>query len=639
MEVVRALMVGVVAGWVLGGGFGIVWGQAGCATFGPAAAWGTVSIGSLKEASGLASSWRNPGVLWTHNDGSSQDLFAIGTNGARLATFDLNKSVDDTEDMAVGPGPVPGVSYLYLGDIGGSQGTNTVRHEVKIVRAPEPLVDPAWAAKPHSSNLEGVETFTLVYPDGSYDAESLMVDPISGDLFIVTKQELMARVYRASLVDLTDKGTRTLELVRAVDFTLASAGDISRDGARIVLRREDFARLWQRQGGEPIGDALARAGQSIPVVGPPKEPNGEGLALLADGTGYATISEGENPVLYFFASLCPAAPRLTLSLTNVSVFAGGTARFQGFAVGYPAPAFFWTFNGSPLSGQAGAALILSNLTLADAGVYGMVASNASGMATNTAALEVRPKPDLRITEVMSAPAAGIGVATADWWELTSFESQTVNLTGWRFNDGDGGLADAFGFADTLTIQPGESVVFVEDLTPAKFRKWWGASNVPPETQIVDYKGGGLGLGPDGDSLRLWNDTTTDIEDTIARASFGAATAGVSFNYDPATGGFGDLSRLGVNGVLRAASTADIGSPGRVVAPIVAPSMRVGLSAGRIRLEFDAAVGRRYFLESRHDLEAGTWDPTGDTFDATQDGSAFFEKAVATNQRFYRVKGE
>ena len=299
--------------------------QAACAEYGGGVAFGTVTLKSLTEASGIVASRRNPGVLWTHNDGSRQDLYALGTNAARLATFDFNKSVDDTEDLAIGPGPVNGVSYLYVGDIGGNSFPLGGRSSVKIVRIPEPLVDLAWAADPRSPNFDGVETFTLVYPDGSYDAESLMVDPLSGDMLIATKQDAGARLYRANMTTLTNKSTVTMQFVRTVPFNLASGGDISADGTQIVLRREDFAMSWVRTTNQTVGAALAAAGVSIPVIGPPDEPNGEAIALLPDGTGYVTIGEGGDPVLYVFKAQCPSAP------APLPAWAQGT--FNGYVEG------------------------------------------------------------------------------------------------------------------------------------------------------------------------------------------------------------------------------------------------------------------------------------------------------------------
>ena len=307
----------------------------GCATYGAGVMRGTVSIAGLKEASGIVASRLNSGLLWTHNDGSSGAVHAIGMNGSHLATFYLNRAVTDTEDIAVGPGPVAGVSYLYVGDIGGNHG----RQEVQTFRIPEPLVDPAWAGAPRSAGFSGVEAFTLVYPDGSYDAESLMVDPVSNELFVVTKQDGYARVYRANL-NLLFPGSRVqLLFVTTLPFSKASGGDISADGAKIVLRREDFALQWDRPAGESVTAAFARPGQAIPVIGPPREPNGEGIALLPDGTGYVTIGEGVNPVIYFFEAQCPVYPRITLRLRVQSVFAGDTVTLAIRATGYPLPTY------------------------------------------------------------------------------------------------------------------------------------------------------------------------------------------------------------------------------------------------------------------------------------------------------------
>jgi hypothetical protein len=475
-----------------------------------------------------------------------------------------------------------------------------------------------------------------LYPDGSYDAESLMVDPISGDVFVATKQEVGARLYRANLMTVTNRSTVTMQFVRTVSFNLASGGDISVEGTQIVLRREDFAMSWARCTNETVGAALAAAGQSIPVIGPPKEPNGEGIALLPDGTGYVTIGEGQNPVLYFFQAQCPAPPRFTLSPTNQSAFVGGAAAFRALAVGYPPPAYQWRFAGQILAGQTNSLLVLSNIGLHQAGSYQVTVSNASGHLTNAATLTVRSRPDLRITEVMSNEAPSPGVATADWWELTSFESQTVDLSGWRFNDNGGGLTDPFVFPAGLLIPPGESIVFSEGLTATQFRDWWGSTNLPANVQIVTYSGAGLSLSATGDGIRLWDAQTADPNDTTASVDFGTATAGVSFNYNPGTAQFGANSQLGVNGVIRAGATSDIGSPGRIHAPAMSPVLQVSSVAGNIRIAFDAVAGFRYSLETRSGFEMTTWELTGDTFQPSADMRAFFEQEITGNRRFYRV---
>ena len=358
--------------------------KAACDTFAPGVALGTVTINGLKEASGIAASRRNPGVLWTHNDGSGGAIHAVAMNGTHLATFYLNSPVLDTEDIAVGPGPVRGTSYLYVGDIGGKRG----RNRVQVLRIPEPFVDPAWAGNPPSVAFTGVETFTLSYPDGSYDAESLMVDPVLGDLFVVTKQDGMARVYRTNLNGVPGGSLVRWLFVAAIPFSLASGGDISADGKQIVLRREEYAQAWERSGGESVGAALARSGQAIPVIGPPVEPNGEGIALLPSGKGYVTIGEGVNPPIYFFEAQCPSPPRITLQLQDQSVAVGGTATFRVKAKGYPAPTYRWRFDGKIIAGQRGRTLVLRRVAFGQAGEYRVTASNSSGRARSSATLSV-----------------------------------------------------------------------------------------------------------------------------------------------------------------------------------------------------------------------------------------------------------
>ena len=359
---------------------------AACNSYRAGVAWGTVSIGGLSEASGIAASRRNPGVFWVHNDGSSGAVHAIGVSGARLATFYLGRAVLDTEDIAVGPGPVAGVSYLYVGDIGG----NKARRDVQILRIPEPVVDPGWAGNPVSANFSGVDGFTVSYPDGKYDAESLMADPASREVFIVTKQGGGARVYRVNLNSVFPGSQVQWGFVVSVPFANVSGGDISADGTQIVLRREDFAQTWERFNGEWIGATLSRSGTAIPVTGPPREPNGEGIALLPNGAGYVTISEGANPVLYFFEAQCPSRPQITVGLRNRTAVTGRKVTLGVRATGYPAPTYRWRLNGNIIPGETRRLLVLRNVSFADEGEYMVTAMNPSGKVASRATLTVLP---------------------------------------------------------------------------------------------------------------------------------------------------------------------------------------------------------------------------------------------------------
>jgi hypothetical protein len=338
----------------------------------------------LDEASGIAASRRNAGILWAHNDGSEGIIHALGPKGALLGTFFLNQKVIDTEDIAVGPGPLSGVSYIYFGDIGGNNG----RRQVQIFRIPEPFVDPGWYSNPRRLAFANVDRFTLNYPDGAYDAESLMVDPISQDVYVVTKQDFGARIYRVNLSSLANGSTANLNFVRVVSFAQASGGGISADGTQIALRRENFAALWTRDEAESVDAALGRAGKRIPVIGEPFEENGEGIAFLPSGRGYVTISEGDNPAIYLFRPRCPEPPQFITELQDKSAFANGAVTFRAKALGYPKPTYQWTFNGVTIPKQRRNVLIRKHLKSEKSGEYVVTATNRYGTSSSSATLTV-----------------------------------------------------------------------------------------------------------------------------------------------------------------------------------------------------------------------------------------------------------
>jgi hypothetical protein len=61
--------------------------------------------------------------------------------------------------------------------------------------------------------------------------------------------------------------------------------------------------------------------------------------------------------------------------------------------------------------------------------------------------------------------------------------------------------------------------------------------------------------------------------------------------------------------------------------------------GKLQIEFNAVAGRAYSLESRDDVISGAWEATGDSFQATNNVRAAFQKEIAGDRRFYRVLAE
>jgi hypothetical protein len=138
----------------------------------------------LREASGLAVSRSQPGVLWAHNDsGDAPMLYAVDEKGALLAKVAVLDAVAiDWEDIAAGPCPEDGATThcLYIADTGNN---NRSRDVLSIFVIAEPSVAGADPARPLTVNAR---SFRFRYPSQTEDAEALAVLP-NGDLTLVTK--------------------------------------------------------------------------------------------------------------------------------------------------------------------------------------------------------------------------------------------------------------------------------------------------------------------------------------------------------------------------------------------------------------------------------------------------------------------
>ena len=246
---------------------------------------GRVADPSANELSGLVRSRSQPGVLWSHDDsGAGPVLFGLLADGRVVARPTVTGAqAVDWEDIAVGPAP-DGRPLLYVGDIGDNASR---RPSIDVYRVTEPRVGAAATAP--AARLQ------LRYPDGAHDAEALLVDPLRGDIVIVTKALGAARAYRAP-ARLPAGSQTTLRRGPAIALSLVTAGDVSADGRIVVLRGYDRLAVWVRRGREPLTTTLTRA----PCLSPTSlaaEGQGEAIALDRRGASFATVTEGSPAVL------------------------------------------------------------------------------------------------------------------------------------------------------------------------------------------------------------------------------------------------------------------------------------------------------------------------------------------------------
>lgn len=257
----------------------------------------TVVDSKLVELSGLAASRESAGVLYAHNDsGGDPTVFAIGPAGQKLGRFELaNATAIDWEDMAVGP--CGGETCVYVGDIGDN---DAERSDYAIYRAPEPVVS---VDMPAGTKEITAQRFGFSYPDGSHNAESLLVHPASGNVYVITKVETGASAVYALTAPLSDgmMATKVTDLVvPAGGLREATSAAFHPCGDRFLLRTYD--RLFEYVA--PAGGAEAAVFGALPqALGVADEPQGEAVTYGLDGRSIITSSEGKSPTLHVLA--CP----------------------------------------------------------------------------------------------------------------------------------------------------------------------------------------------------------------------------------------------------------------------------------------------------------------------------------------------
>jgi hypothetical protein len=238
----------------------------------------------LEEVSGLVASQRYPNRLYVHTDsGGEAAVFVLDTLGNELGRVDLSGLKNrDWEDIAIGPGP-NGSSYIYVAEIG----DNEAKHEeIYLYRFAEPEL---LQAIPSTA----IDQVKLQFPGGPKDAETLLADPITGSLFLVSKREPKNAVYQVPATAF-EKGSATLEKVHEFDFNSSVAGDISKDGSQILIKTYLAVFYWKRTDKQSLVEALKAVPIRLPYV---PEPQGEAIGFNFKGDAYFTLSEKRNGVM------------------------------------------------------------------------------------------------------------------------------------------------------------------------------------------------------------------------------------------------------------------------------------------------------------------------------------------------------
>lgn len=237
-----------------------------------------ITPGLIDEASGIADSKANPGYLWVEQDsGNPNDIALLSQTGQLLKKINIRSAINrDWEDIALGNGPNAGTNYLYIADIGDN---NKTTPQYSIYRFPEPM-----------STVDTVNTYDelkFTYPDGSHDAEAILVDNNSKEIYIITKQDITSRIYKFPYPQSTSS-VATVTYVGALSFSGVTSSASSPSGDELLVKTYTTLSYWKRNNNESIEDALKRAPISLNFQ---VEPQGEAVCFKTDNSGFYTLSE------------------------------------------------------------------------------------------------------------------------------------------------------------------------------------------------------------------------------------------------------------------------------------------------------------------------------------------------------------
>jgi hypothetical protein len=214
---------------------------------------------AIVEGSGLVV---DDGLFVTANDsGDSGRVFVVSSTGDTVGTTTWDGEPTDVEALApAGPG------FVWVGDTGDNGAS---RDSVEVLKVPVGRGD----------HHVMPERYELVYPGGARDAETLMADPVTGQLFVVSKVLFGGTVYAAPRHLSADRPNRLRPVADSVAF--ATDGSFFPDGRHYIVRNYGDATVYTFPGHEEVGTFRL-----------PKQKQGEGIAVDADGAVFVS-TEGQ----------------------------------------------------------------------------------------------------------------------------------------------------------------------------------------------------------------------------------------------------------------------------------------------------------------------------------------------------------
>lgn len=269
----------------------------------------TMSDGRINESSGLAMSAGDPDLAYTVNDsGNASNVYAIQVStGRTIATTTIDADFVDSEAVAD-----DGAGTLWIADTGDN---SAVRTDAALYSLDEPGPGTTVGAR--------AVRFPITYPGGSIDVEALVISPVTGEKFLISKGLFGGTVFSLPDPLVADRPNQAVALAGAVPGLVTDAS-FTPDGRYVVAR--DYSEAY-------VLDPTTW--QIVTTMDLPPVDQGESLTLESSGRSFLIGSEGTRSPLVRVPFTPPsdaaAEPTATASPgvagpppSGGSGFAGGT---------------------------------------------------------------------------------------------------------------------------------------------------------------------------------------------------------------------------------------------------------------------------------------------------------------------------
>lgn len=263
----------------------------------------SIQSDAVAEASGLAVSSRDTGLMWIINDSGAQaDLHLFGKDGVDHGRVRVEGAVNvDWEDLS--SFELDGKSYLLIADTG----DNASKREDCVLYVVEEPAMPA-AGQPLLGKVEVAWKIPFRFEDGPRDCESVAVDARVGKIILVSKRTKPPVVYELPLKPASKDrvvakrlGETTVAPPKGVPLlpyiAQPTGMDIARDGSMGVLVSYYGVFLFPRTGKESWGEAF---GKPPVILQPHGMAQAESVAFSKDGKTLTLVSErGDKRIMVF----------------------------------------------------------------------------------------------------------------------------------------------------------------------------------------------------------------------------------------------------------------------------------------------------------------------------------------------------